>query len=359
MSPAAAQPVVELATASMGGEGFDFLHPHDYIHPDLDRGAFAACWRQQFFECGPSCVLVARDGGGRLVAHYGILPMPYGAGGNSVRAGFICQLFVDPAYRKTPLFFQLERRILSEYGAFGFDFLYGLITIKPVLKAHLALGYARGADWHIHAFPLAPGAAMAGSRHEKPGVLRPALDAVTRRLARSALWLRRPAGKGVEVCEVEDHSRLNWGFVDRVQAGWPFHAERGPETFARRFAPFGSKRYRVFAAASGGAPRGYLVLRRTQVGRFDVAAIIDVIAAPGDVAAWNALLAHACRFGLESGCDAVAALACPGTPDAEHLASNLFFRTGSHFTLVHAMPDELRASAAGGWHLSWFDHDYI
>ncbi|MGD0501096.1 MAG: hypothetical protein ABSC23_22020 [Bryobacteraceae bacterium] len=362
MPPATAAPVVELATAGMGAEVFDFLYPHNYIHPDLDRDAFAACWKAQFFEAGPACVLVARDGGGRLIAHYGILPMPYAIGGKSARAGFICQLFIDPAWRKTPLFFRLERRLLRDYPEFGFDFLYGLIAIKPALAGHLAMRYTRGPDWSVYAFPVAAGGGIRALWTGMPAAARAAIDAVARPLARAALALRRPAAGRVEVEEVADVGRMDWDLVARAQAGWRVHADRREEAFRRRIAPFGRKRYRVFAAADGKA-RGYLVLRLTRVKRFAVAAIVDVIVPAGDEQAWNALLAHACHIGLENGSHAVVALARPGSPEARHLRSNLFFRTPSFFTLVYAVPEALRpagdAAWTGDWGLSWFDHDYI
>ena len=42
-------------------------------------------------------------------------------------------------------------------GPESLGFLYGLVTIQPVLKAHVGLGFTRGPDLHIYAFPLAAG----------------------------------------------------------------------------------------------------------------------------------------------------------------------------------------------------------
>jgi hypothetical protein len=329
----------------------------------LDRDAFAACWKHQFFESGPPCVLVARDGAGRLIAHYGVLPMPYVIGGEPARAGFICQLFVDPAWRKTPLFLELESRVLRDAPEFGFDFLYGLIAIRPVLAAHVTMGFTRGPDWGIFAFPLGAGSGLAAWWTGMPAAARVAVDAIARPLARAALALRRPAAGPMEVEEVADFSQLDWDLVARAQAGWRTHAEKRADAFQRRVASFGRKRYHVFRAAAHGRTRGYLVLRLTRVERFEVAAIIDVMAPAADDQAWNALVAHACRAGLEHGCHAAAALARPGSREAEHFCSNLFFRTPSSFTLVYAVPERLRPSGGAAltadWGLSWFDHDYI
>lgn len=366
MSSAPAQAVsIGLAVPGLGPELFDFLNPHDYIHPDLDRTAFAECWRHQFFGDAPlpHYVLVARDEGGRLIAHYGIMPMPYAVHGKPVRAGFICQLFVDPAYRQTSLFFKLERRILQEYGQFGFDFLYGLITIKPVLKAHLGLGFTRGPDFHTYAFPLLPGSALGAVRPRTPGLALKTFDLGGRCLARAVLLLRRPASGRIGLEEITDLSRVDSELLTRVQSSWPIHAERSGEAMRRRIANFGRKRYRVFAAIGCGRHAGYIVLRHTRVQHFNVMVIVDVIAPQEAGAVWNALIGHACRCGLETGCCSVVSLARRGTAVARRLESNLFFPTPSFFTLVYAVPDRLRNligwPGSDLWHLSWFDHDFI
>ena len=358
MEPAGAAWSMELASPELGGEVYDFLHPYAYIHPDLDREAFAACWRSQFFGCGPPFVLVARDSRGKLIAHYGVMPMPYISGGRSARAGFICQLFVDPAWRRSTLFLEMEERILEKYGDFGFDFLYGLITIKPVLQAHLNLGYTRGADWYVHAAPLAAGGALTAVRPGAPEWVARLVSAVGAGAARVAVAFSKQAARGIAVTEIGDYGEIDWRFVAATASGRRMCAERSEAAFRRRFEGFGRKRYRVFAACSDGKTRGYLALRITEVQRIQVAAVIDVIAAPADEAAWTALLAAAARAGLAAGAHALAALARPGSPEARSYSSNLLAPTPSYFTLVYAAP-EASPVLADDWALSWYDHDYI
>jgi len=350
-----------LATPDLGGEIYDFLHPHNFIHPDLDRDAFAACWRHQFFSSGDPCVLIARDSEGRLVAHYGLMPVPYLVDGRPMRAGYFCQLFVDPAHRRSPLFFQMERKLLREYGAFGFDFLHALIIIPPVLRQHLALGFSGGPEYHTFLFPLAAGSGCKAVSQHVPALAAALADTLSSHLGRAALSLRRPASRGIEIVEIESPSELDPQLLNRATAGWRMHAVRDPAAIAHRTAVFGRKRYAIFAAVSGRRHRGYMILRRTHVQAFEVAAIIDVMAPPDDDLAWNALLAQACRFGLENKCHAAVASAPAGTPAAQHLADNLFFRTPSRATLLYALGPKFADSAAplSGWLSGWYDHDYI
>jgi hypothetical protein len=351
---------LQLATPELGGEIYDFLYPHHFIHPDLDRDAFAACWRHQFFASGEPCVLVARDTSGKLVAHYGLMPVPYVVDGRSMRAGYFCQLFVDPQYRRTPLFFQMERKLLNEHGRFGFDFLHALIIIPTVLRQHLALGFVRGPDYHTFVFPLAAGSGWKAASPRVPPLAVAIIDALATGVSQAALALRRPSWRGIDIVEIASAAELDGDLLARVVAPWRMYADRGPRAIAHRVAPFGRKQYRIFAALAGSRHRGYIILRHTRVQAFDVAAIIDVMALPDDDLARNALLTQACRFGLEHRCHAVVAAAPAGTCAARHLNDNFFFRTPSHSTLLYSFPSTLAAMPPlAAWWSGWYDHDYI
>jgi hypothetical protein len=362
MQPTAAEPRIEMATPALAGDVYDFLAPHHYINPDLDRTAFMECWRHQFFgDGGPACVYVAHDSAGRLIAHYGVMAMPYAAAGARLRGGFACQLFLDPAWRKTPLFFTLERRLLREYGDFGFDFLYGLVTIKPVLTAHVALGFARGPDLYIYVSPLVPGGAVAALQPWSR-FLSPAIDRIARSLSRAALFNNPGAAGDLRIEQITNFADLDPAVADRSLASFDMSADRGREPFQARLQPFGGKRYSVFAAVRGRQHAGYVVVRRTRVRDFDACVIVDLLAPAADEAARHALLRHACMFGLDAGCHAAVMLARPSQADALLLENHCFFRTSSSFTLIHHIPEPLRARLSAAisnrWYLSWFDHDY-
>jgi hypothetical protein len=251
------------------------------------------------------------------------------------------------------LFPDLERTVLGEYHRFGLDFLYCLITIKPMLKAHLNLGFARGPDLSIYAFPLALGRGLTSIRPGTPRLLASGLNGLSGVASRAALAVTR---RTLEVREVT--GELDEELLARSHASWAIRAERTNDTLRRRFQRFGQKHYTTFAAVSEGRDQGYIVLRRTNVQGFDVMAILD-LAVPGDAPeARRSLLLHACREAVRAGCDAAACLERPGTAEARALRSCLFFQTPASFTLI-ADRDSGLAEQAGEWYANWFDHDYI
>jgi hypothetical protein len=350
---------IEYGTAEAASEVYDFLFPHGQIHPDLDKAAFMDCWRHQFFglPSGPNCMLLARNGAGKLVGHYGIVPFPNVVEGRRLLGGFVCQLFVDPTYRMTALFFEMEKRILGEYKSRGFDFVYGLVTIKPVLAGHLRLGYLKGADLSIYAFPILPGRICTGAKIALPGFLKPPADRLGLCLASTTLFAGTLFRGRHPVKQIVNANLLDEKLLEQVQAAWPIAAERNRDCIRNRIASFGNKRYEIVAAIEGEEHRGYAILRRTTIQNFDALVVIDLLVPPGDAKTLHSLLWYACRNGLESRCDAVV---CSSTPDAwyePHLRSNMFFKSPAHFTLICGPQHRQMLSAR--WHLSWFDHDYV
>ncbi len=344
---------IETAVRGEAAEVYDFLFNNGQVHHDLDRHAFVEWWQSRFFDhpAGVGRVLIARGGAGQLVAHYAVLPFAYYAERRKLTGGFICQLFVESRYRATPLFFDLERKLLQEFNGAGFDFLYGLITIKPVLKAHLALGFAKGQDLHVYGFPLAPGTLATAAGFKIPASLQPLMNACGRMLARAALPIWRTAARPLPV-ELVPADSLNPSLLERIQAQWSVAADRS--TIAERVKPFGNKKYEIYAALKDGCHSGYMILRRMQIREFNATVVVDVLAT--DRKTVRSLLLEAGKQGIHHGSDVVMCLAAPNSQLARTLRNTLFVRTPEFFTIVC---DQAHRGMLPSWHASWFDHDYV
>jgi GNAT superfamily N-acetyltransferase len=354
---------IELATPAAGPEVFDLFHQFEFVSSDLDEATFTACWRDQFFGSlpGSGCVFLARDEGGRLVGHFGALPFPYVVNGATACGGFVCQLFVHPDFRGTPLFPELDRTLLTRHQEFGLSFLYGAITRKHALRALLNNGFSRGTDFHIYALPLAPGAGLRAVKPGTPQFLVAALNRMGSLACRAGVLLMRSARTTLAIEEVLDWNRLDPDVFSHSQLDSGTFALRSPELYRIRFRQFGQKRYRIFAAVSGAKHQGYIVLRRTTINGFDVMAVVELAAPPNSEAA-RSLIMHAALQGTEDGCDTVACLARPGSSEARTLCSCLFWRTPAHFTLIAERNSPIVQSGPGWanrWKLTWFDHDFI
>jgi len=344
---------IETAERGVAAAVYDFLFHNGQVHQDLDRSSFVEWWQSRFFDhpAGVGWVLIARGGSGQLVAHYAVLPFAYRAEGRKLTGGFICQLFVDSRYRATTLFYELERKLLQEFAGAGFDFLYGLITIKPVLQAHLALGFTKGQDLHVYGLPLAPGTLARAARFKMPVSLQTLMNAGGRMLARAALPLMRRVAGALPV-ELIPADSLDGALLEPIQAQWLIAADRS--AIADRVRPFGNKKYEIYAALKDGCHSGYMILRRMQIREFNATVVVDVLAA--DSKTRRSLLLEAGKQGIHHGSDVVMCLAAPNSQLARTLRKTLFVRTPEFFTIVC---DKAHREMLSSWHASWFDHDYV
>jgi hypothetical protein len=349
------------AFAADAGDVYDFLFRNGQVHPDLDPEPAMACWKHQMFGSPDAqYTLLARDLAGNIVAHYGLIPFQYTVQSRPARGGFMCQLLVAPSYRDTDLFYQLERQLLREFKNHGFEFIYSLINLKPVLKAHLALGCVRGQDLHVYAFPIGAGTLFSSGIGRLPVSIQRLANSASATLSRGIVAVASGLRQKLPAREIApDH--MDAEFLAEAQKHWPIHALRNPETIANRFAAFGRRCYRIMAVGEG-ANLGYIVLRQTRLRDFSATVVVDVVAPPGNERVISSLLLHACDAGLRAGSDVVTCLSAEGTRLASALRANAFLRTPEFFTLICDPGARSMLSSNGliqDWHLSWFDHDYV
>ena len=92
-------------------------------------------------------------------------------------------------------------------------------------------------------------------------------------------------------------------------------------------------------------------------------AIVDILFAPDDKVAGDALLGRAIDDGYAAGVDVCACLLNPLGPYYGFLKKRGFLKTPETFTLiVHEPPNsvhKLTEIPPADWHLTWFDHDYV
>jgi hypothetical protein len=349
------------ASPADAGDVYDFLFQNGQVHPDLDREPAMACWKQQMFGSPDArYTLLARDPAGNIVAHYGLIPFQYTVPSRTARGGFMCQLLVAPFYRDTDLFYQLERQLLREFKSHGFDFIYSLINLKPVLKAHLALGCVRGHDLHVYAFPTGAGTLFSSGIGRLPVSIQRLANFASATLGLGIVRVASAVRQKLPAREITPVN-LDRELLAEAQKHWPIHALRNEKTIANRFAPFGRRRYRIIAVGEG-ANLGYIVLRQTRLRDFAATVVVDLVAPLENDRVISSLLLHACDAGLRAGSDVVMCLGTEGTRLTSALRANAFLRTPEFFTLICDPGARSMLSSTGSvqdWHLSWFDHDYV
>ncbi len=307
-------------------------------------------------------VLVGESPLSGIVAHIGLVPFSFKEGGRRLNGALPCQLVVGKEFRHSLLFIMLMRRLFREYAAAGVDFLYvPAITGSRILKAHLGLGFRALGELLIYARPLRVG--KLADYYLKNRFLR-LIAAPFLRLAEGALALNlRRDDNSLVVEEIERFTEESAAFLQVMNARFPKIAERTPEILNWRFVNFPWREYRLVVARRGREMQGYIALRKMPMQGFETLAIVDLLYPPENPGIGQALLDQAFTIALKEGVELISCLINPHSEMLPLLKRNLYLRTPQSFTLIVHEPGGKEQRLTGqtfvGWHLTWFDHDYV
>jgi hypothetical protein len=260
------------------------------------------------------------------------------------------------------LFPQMEMRMIKGYGEWGMDFSYSLINRPLVLKAHLYFRFRDVIALPVVARPIRVGKLIGEAVRNKPLAAMMRLGAPIGNLA--LRFFRRPRReRGTEVARVEQFLPEWSDALDRLTRTFPLIADRTVESLNWRFAQLKDRGYKIIVARRGGVFCGYVVTRAMPMKDLTSLAVVDILFAPDDEPAGDALLARAIDEAYAAGADVCACLVNPQGRYFSFLKKRGFLRTPETFTLIlHEPPDSPKRLAevpAADWHLTWFDHDYV
>jgi hypothetical protein len=339
-----------------------------YLETGLDRDMtvdrYTAWWEWLLLQkpSAPGKTTVGVDAAGRIIAHGAMVPFRFLLGGESRMGGALCQLMVSKQFRKELAFLRLETAILRDYHTAGMEFAYGLVTIPPLLKAHVGLGFRAAGALPVYARPykLARVAAQALKSPAAAAALRPLLVAAGR-IARMRFSRRPTSPTVVEVPQLDaDADR----FLSRVQGHFRCHAARSSALLNWRFARSPLRTYRIFVARDRDAAEGYCVISRIRMRDFDCMAVVDIMFSPERRDVGAALLNRVHEEAVASDVDMSACMLNPHSPLLRSFRRWGYFKTPECFTFIIHEPRGAPRPIHGEfpfsqWHLTWFDHDYV
>jgi len=222
--------------------------------------------------------------------------------GENLRAGYWANLYIRPEYRQFLLYPRLTMAMTGALRNNGLAILYTAVREAQVARAHVKLGFEKLGELAVRAKPLRP---LRLFLRAKGRDVSNHLAAVADDLYRGVLKMRRPNGKGLQVCEMTLSSNLAElrSLFDqtpcRVRQVW--NCSRLSERYAsnRDAEPYyvlGVRRNRTLVAATiwRAAARGSKV---------KAGVLMDIAYQPGEEHAARKVLAAAEQAGLENGCD--------------------------------------------------------
>lgn len=311
--------------------------------------------------CSIQQVLVAVNEQDEIVAHYAMVPFRFVKDGELLLGGFLCQLMVHEKYRRELIFPRMELKFLKEYKGLGFNFVFSLGNREQVVKAHLSFGFCKIGDLPVYAKPYKLGG-IVRSRIKSNilyAVMKPGLF-----IAETLLRLRTTADKGdLATAEISQFDPGIDQFLAEAQRQFHYSALRNSAILNWRFAGSPSVKYRILVTKEDGKIVGYAVLRRMEMNRFDVLAIVDILFSPDRIDAGKSLLNAVHKIAVQSNVEMIACLLNSYDPLCPVLRKCGYFRTPETFSLFVHEPKgttpHFSEKTFNKWHLTWFDNDAI
>ncbi len=306
-------------------------------------------------------VLVAVNDRDEIVAHYAMVPFKFLKDGELLIGGFLCQLMVHENYRQELIFPKMELKFLKDYKNLGFNFAFSLGNRKKVVKAHLSFGFSKIGELPVYAKPYKL-AGIARSRIKSNilnAVMMPGLF-----IAEKLIRLIRTSGKeNLAATEIAKFDSSIDQFLSEVQRHFPYSALRNSTILNWRFAGSPAVKYRILVTKEQENIIGYVVLRRMEMNRFDVLAIVDILFSPDRIDAGKALIDAVHKIAVQLDVEMSACLLNPYDPLCPILKKCGYFKTPETFSLFVHEPKGTRPHFKGDtfdkWHLTWFDNDAV
>jgi len=292
---------------------------------ELATPAFAD-WQLQRSPAGAAVGLLAREAAtGRLIGQAATVPVSVMLSGRVRTAGLALDPVIDPDYQGRALPGELLRGAVALSAGEDIVFTCGA-PYQATLSPFLEQGEFRDlGTLPLLIRPLNPERlAMKTSDSRVPGGTTPIARSVWRTPAPRAQKEDLP---GLEIAQVDVFDEPFALFWHRVHQRFPIMVVRDPAYLNWRFREAPGREYTAFAARSEGKIRGYVVVRVTQLGRFSVGLIVDlVVEASGEGrAAGRHLVDHAGAFLREHDPDMLATIALRHTDEYRIFRSRGFW----------------------------------
>ena len=341
---------------------YSLFADNEFIEPNLDNLQFRERCNWQYVNNPPNIHYQwIAEGGGDIVAHYAMIPLPFIKNGREAIAGIGSNLVIDENSRDGMLFLRLQKHFLKKYINFDIDFTYSLVTRPGVLVVHLRTGFKKIGQLPVLIRPLK--ITKIFNHFVKISSLR-ALMHYPLKIAEALLkfsYIRPSSNTLIE--KVEHFTPSIDNFLERFLSQYDYIAKRNSQILNWRFTSYPFRNYEIFQARRSGDIVGYMVTRKMPMKDFESLAIVDLACLKGDVDAQRALLTKAHQLAVHYDVDVCASLQNPHLDLVKTMHRCGYLNSPESFTLctheVAGSDDLMNESTFPHWFVSWFDNDYV
>jgi GNAT superfamily N-acetyltransferase len=258
-------------------------------------------WRWEFIENpdGRALIYIVEDQN-RIIGHFADIPRWFSVGEEAVLGTLSLDLMVHPDYRRKGIFEAMGKygaqRVKQENGLFQFAFPIRAETIHGFKK----IGWRGIVKLPVLVFPLRFSGII--NRYLRFQPISVFVGGVVRFFYFLLYGLKRRKRRiEVEIEKVDSLDNLFTGFWQKASNLYPILGIRDQNYLKWRYFRHPTRNYLIYRAKTNGEMRGYIVLRKADLLRFNSAVIVDLLTL--DEAALAALVEKGIDRCREEGAD--------------------------------------------------------
>ena len=315
-------------------------------------------WQWEFME-GPDgkAFLYIVEDRNKIIGHFADIPRRFSLEGETVLGTLSLDLMVHPSYWRKGIFLALGRygaeKVKQENGLLLTAFPIRLETILGLRK----IGWKEVAKLPVLVYPIRFRSILNRYVHFPP------LAALTGGIARFFYSLlyglkgERKAG-GIEIDQVSSFDEAFEHFWQKASALYPIIGIRNRDYLNWRYLRHPTRSYAIYRAKENGEMRGYIILRKVDLLKFNSAVIVDLLALDEEIL--SALVERGIQHGQQEGADLLGFM----LPQS-HFYYKLLRRKGflpslkTFLFMIYSHSDKGIFLSPDKWYVTWGDTDVI
>ncbi len=315
-------------------------------------------WRWQMKENpdGAGWVYLVEDGD-KIVGHLADLPKRFSVRGRVALGTLTHDMMVHPDYRRRGVSTAAARlgirKVENEMGEFMTAYSIRVESLNSLLK----VGWKEGVRLPVLVFPIRFYGIVNRYLHFRPMSL---LIGGIARLFYSILFGRKKGGResGVEIKRIHEVDELFDVFWEKAITQYPIMGVRDRKYLSWRYLKHPTRDYVIYRALERGDMKGYIVLRKVELLKFNSAVIVDLLAL--DDGTLFALLEQGIEQSRLEGDDLLGFMVPKPHPYYRSLRKKGFLQSSKvfHF-LVYSHSNRKILFSPESWYVTWGDTDVI
>jgi GNAT superfamily N-acetyltransferase len=315
-------------------------------------------WRWEFIDgpAGKAFIYIVEDQN-EIIGHFADIPRRFSVQGEAVLGTLSLDLMVHPDYWRKGIFEAMGRygaeKVKQENGVFLTAFPIRLETILGLKK----IGWKELAKLPVLVYPIRFRGILNRYVHFPPlGLL---LGGIVRffYFLLYGLKMRKEKG-GIEIDQVGSLDELFDDFWQKASVLHPVIGIRNRDYLNWRYLQHPTRNYVIYRAKKRGEMRGYIVLRKVDLLKFNSAVIVDLLAL--DEETLSALVEEGIQHSQQEKADLLGFMV-----PQDHLYGKVLRRKGflpslkTFLFMIYPHPDKGIFLSPEKWYVNWGDTDVI